>query len=100
MAATETRSKREIAADIQRDRQRVGQLVSHTRETLVDRNPGILAWKKTRATVQDCKRAVAAKTQAADRAVRANVYKGIGLAVAAGAVAGFIVRWRLNRRAR
>ena len=93
-AEVEIRDKEEITRDIEQSRREVKEALHATKVAWVERNPAVLAWRATKDKAEVVKLKTAAKARATDDRVRENIYKSLGIAAAAGIIAGFILRWR------
>ncbi len=90
MDTPDLRSKEEIARDIEATRRDVSNALDHTKDAFIGKNPGVLAWKATKARYEECKEVVAEKTQKTDAVIRDNIYRSMGMALLGGAVVGFL----------
>jgi ElaB/YqjD/DUF883 family membrane-anchored ribosome-binding protein len=92
MEAIETRSKKEIAREIDANRRETTRALRDTKEALTVRNPAVLAWKATKSKAAVTKDKTVAKAQQADAKIRMNIYSALGIAMGVGAVTGFLMK--------
>ncbi len=102
METIELRSKEEIAREIENNRREVSSAFRDTKHSVKTRNPAALAWGASKRTYLQAKDVTVSKLQAADDTVRENIYRGIGIALLAGAITGIIIalKTRKNKRCR
>jgi ElaB/YqjD/DUF883 family membrane-anchored ribosome-binding protein len=98
MEIEELRSKEEILRDIEETRKEAKQTLKGTKKAWSGGNAVAHAWRATKEKTADTKDKVVAKTQAVDEAICNNIYRSIGIALCAGAVAGFLIRMRQSRK--
>jgi len=98
MKAEQTRSKDEIAEDIERNRYEIAAMFKRTKRAAVERNPVRLAWVATRAKFASAKTRAARKARHANNLVRDHVYRNAGLALLGGIVVGLFIPGRRSSR--
>ncbi len=100
METIELRTKDEIARDIENNRREMRSAFLNTKETVKTRNPAALAWGASKRTYSRAKEATVARAQQADNVVRQNIYRGIGIALLAGAITGCILALKKRKSTR
>ena len=90
-ADIELRSKEEIAADIERNRQQARSAFYKTKTAVVERNPVVRAWRATKEKCFETKQKTVSKARRTDIAIRTNIYRTIAFAAIAGIVAGLFI---------
>jgi ElaB/YqjD/DUF883 family membrane-anchored ribosome-binding protein len=105
MELTDLRSKEEVTRDMDRERSRARMLVKDTKYMFVERNPGVRAWRATRAALNTCKtkvtagsRAVVTRIRSTNDYIQIRTYRSIAVTLVAGMVLGWLTTSR--RRAR
>jgi ElaB/YqjD/DUF883 family membrane-anchored ribosome-binding protein len=85
----ETRSKEEVAREVEQTRAEAKRATKNATEVWSGRNSVASAWRTTKDKYYDVHDKVADTAHATDEAIRDNLYAALGIALGIGAIVGY-----------